>query len=146
MVVSWFHYAKPDINGSYWYQPKIYKPNQLMPFDNWIKNGKKTFHRLYFDEDGNKKENVFTNDFSGITIEKYISDNLGNRLVNYIVNVDCIKKDMLYVFKALGLHGTDIPHTNVTHHSYYQEYYDETTKNIVANEFQSDIQIGRYKF
>ena len=52
MVVSWYHYAKPDSKGNYWYQKNCYDENNLMSFRDWVISGKKTFHKYYHNENG----------------------------------------------------------------------------------------------
>ncbi len=147
MIVSWYHYAKPDKKGNYFYQPNVYNSNNLIDFENWIINKRKTFHKTHYCRKLSKHSlNIFTNDFSGITIKKYTEDNDGNRLVNKVIKVENLALGIPKVFRKLGLNTTSVPVMNTTNHENYKQYYSEKTYNIIAKEFESDINLGNYEF
>ena len=91
--------------------------------------------------------NVFTKDFSALTIDNYIKDwDNGQVLVDKIVKAENIEEDLRDVFRNLKLPFSPIPYVNRTVHKHYSEYYDEETMEVVKKEFQSDIIVGNYQF
>jgi hypothetical protein len=47
--------------------------------------------------------------------------------------------------KAIGL-DAELPHLNASRRAAYQSYYDEETREIVAQWFREDIEVFGYRF
>ncbi len=145
MIVSYFTFGKPDINGNFWWQSDIYDRNQLVGFKDWVLYKRKSWHHLLPSRNG-YLNNVFTDDFSSLTLNSYILDEYGNCLVDEIIKTEEIDDGFQSVISKLGINIKLIPKLNESKHSSYQDYYDEQTAKVVETEFKFDIVFGNYRF
>jgi len=151
MIVSLFHYGKPDVNGLYFwvdeYNGLKRDATKLIPFNDWIIRTDivKSWHYYAF-QNGQYLEKVWTNDFSFYTIGNFIQDEEGNILVNEIIKVEELNCKMSKIFKKIGINEADIPSLNRTEHVNYRHYYTKETMKIIEDQFKTDIEIGKYLF
>jgi hypothetical protein len=146
MIVSFYFYSKPDKNGNFWYQKNIYDSENLMEFNEWVVDGKKTYHNLIFNQDGTIDKHIMRRDFSALTLEKYIKDPWGNIIVSKVVKTEELNTGMKEVLKMIGLPNAIVEKRNVTKHKLYTEYYSKEAKEIIEKEFNFDIEFGEYSF
>lgn len=151
MVVSFYHYAKPDINGIYYWEEARdgikRQHDRLLPFEQWVlgEDIKKSFHFLLY-KNGKFHKNIWTNDFSFFTLNNFIFDQNGGSLVDYIVKVENFKKELKVAFAEIGIPLLWIRKRNTSKHKHYKLYYSQETKKIIEREFQYDIEVGEYVF
>jgi hypothetical protein len=145
MIVSYYSFGKPDLNGNFWWQTHIYDKNHLVSFRDWVLYKRKSWHYLLPSKDGYLK-NVFTDDFSSLTLNSYILDEYGRCLVDEVIKTEELNDGFQRVLKKLGLNIRNIPNLNETKHSFYQNYYDEQTAKVIEHEFKFDIVFGNYQF
>lgn len=151
LVVSFFHYAKPDINGIYFWEKKrdgIKREKKTsISFKNWLlsKELKKSWHSLYIDE-GTIKRNIWKNDLSMLRLSTFIMDEDQNSLVNSIIKVENLDSDLKEIFNKIGIKYRGIKKTNRSKHDEYINYYNSEMKKIIEKEFEFDIFIGKYSF
>jgi hypothetical protein len=128
MLVSLYHYSKPDLNGLYFWERKkngkTYQPNNPMTFEDWI----------------NK------NNFYYWTLNRFILDEKGEWLVDLIIRTEELSEGMRRFFNELNLPALGIPHINKTTHKNYRHYYNTAMKNKVKKHFELDIEVGEYDF
>lgn len=74
-----------------------------------------------------------------------LMDEDGIFVPDFVMRFESIDKDWLKVCNKLGIEGT-LPHINKSKHEHYTEYYDEETKQLIANKFAKDIEYFEYKF
>lgn len=77
----------------------------------------------------------------------YVIDN--KLCVDFVIHYENLSGDLAEVSKKIGLPTFDLPHLKTgfrqkRHH--YSEYFDETSKAIVAEKHKNDIQLFAYKF
>ena len=77
--------------------------------------------------------------FSWVNINDEIS-------VDYICKLESIEKDIALMFEYLGLQASTLPHLNTSDHRPYAHYYDDETREIVANKYAKDIEHFGYGF
>ncbi|MBR8828221.1 MAG: sulfotransferase family 2 domain-containing protein [Gomphosphaeria aponina SAG 52.96 = DSM 107014] len=80
------------------------------------------------------------------TCSQALMDGTQNSLVDFIGKYESLEKDFAYVCGRVGLPNIELPAKNISEHKGYQEYYDQTTKEIVKKRFKWDIKNFTYSF
>ena len=76
----------------------------------------------------------------------YISDQEGRVIVDYIGRFENLVRDTGTVFKNLGIEGASLPHKNSSSHRNYRSYYNDSTRDLVAERYARDIEYFGYEF
>jgi hypothetical protein len=67
------------------------------------------------------------------------------QFVDFIGRFENLEKDWAYVASVINANPV-LPHINATPHKHYTEYYDEESKQIVAEIYKKDIELFNYTF
>ena len=68
------------------------------------------------------------------------------KLTNFVGRCEDMQYDFDYVCGKLKIPKTKLPNRNPTKHKHYTEYYDDETRQIVAEKYAKDIKYFGYKY
>tara|TARA_Y100000361_G_scaffold149177_1_gene163054 strand:- start:197 stop:835 length:639 start_codon:yes stop_codon:yes gene_type:complete len=142
MVSQWWYNGHPKVRGKIIYKSKV------RTFKEYI---------LYFAEGGRIAVN-------NPRCTPSLVDDSGKILVDFVGRFENLEEDFNFICQQLTpfKHEEDkswppkLPHSNRSKHKHnsgnewtdkpYQDYYDDETKEIIAREFEDDINLFGYKF
>lgn len=78
--------------------------------------------------------------------KKFVTDDTGDITVDFIGKFENLHEDFDTICTRIGIPDASFPKKNTTDKDYYKEYYNETTRKLVRDHFQPDIELFDYEY
>ena len=115
--------------------------DRMVSFWKWEESAKKQYNGVSFKQWLNMKMHWWhlpQLDFLQTDIIDMSSINL--------VRFENLQQDFDIICDKIGIPRQQLPHKNKSKHKHYTEYYDDETREIVAEKYAKDIECFNYKF
>ena len=77
--------------------------------------------------------------------KKFVCDNKGNLLVDFLGKFENLTKDFEYINKRVNM-DEELPHLNLSNATDYRSYYNNATREKIETHYAEDIDFFNYKF
>jgi len=77
---------------------------------------------------------------------EFVYDTEGNKIVDFVGRFESLQNDFDEACRRLNIETATLPVINKSRHLPYREYYNERTRQMVAEAFKKDIETFHYEF
>lgn len=76
----------------------------------------------------------------------YLTDRKGQLIVDFVGRYERLREDFQYLCRKLNIPEPKLPRTHITEHLHYSQYYNEDTRQMIADRYQQDIRLFGYRY
>lgn len=104
------------------------------------------FHTLKFDNWIGKQHARFKAGKKQNSQQRKLTDLDGNLLLDHVGRLENVQDTLDWVSERVGMDRIEMPHVNGTRKGHYAQFYNERTRDMVADMCHKDIEYFDYKF
>lgn len=78
--------------------------------------------------------------------KEFIYDKNGKLLIDFVGRFENIQNDFNIICSKINIPQMELPKANPSKHSFYKDYYNKHTRDLIASAFKEDIDTFNYEF